>query len=217
MFYHQQEEARVLYLMEKYGHRWHYRCMRLRGIQPLKLADGAWLKEVLFNPSSRLARQVACNMVESLCQGTERKKEVLVLLTCYLEELRSAGESSTEFLSLYQSLIRQPPWKQFLAVRGVMSLLADLLTREIEELHRLEETTLTSDLAQGYSLKMLTELLATFLEQENIKQQYKGRLVGAVLNGYLSLRRLVVQRTRLIDDTQEKLLELLEEMTSGKL
>ncbi|XP_033353689.1 E3 ubiquitin-protein ligase UBR4 isoform X5 [Bombus vosnesenskii] len=210
------EEIRALYLMEKYGHRWHNRYLRgAQGIQPLKLADGAWLKEVLFNPSSRLARQVACNMIESLCQGTERKKEVLVLLTCYLEELRTAGESSTEFLTLYQSLIRQPPWKQFLAVRGVMTLLADLLTREIEELHRLEETTLTSDLAQGYSLKMLTELMATFLEQENIKQQYKSRLVGAVLNGYLSLRRLVVQRTRLIDDTQKKLLELLEEMTTG--
>ncbi|KAG5320052.1 POE protein, partial [Acromyrmex heyeri] len=209
------EETRVLYLMEKYGHRWHQRCLRHQGVQPLKLSDGAWLKEVLFNPSSRLARQVACNMIESLCQGIERKKEVLVLLTCYLEELRTAGESSTEFLTLYQSLIRQSPWKQFLAIRGVMTLLAELLTREIEELHRLEETTLTSDLAQGYSLKMLTELLATFLEQENIKQQYKGRLVGAVLNGYLSLRRLVVQRTRLIDDTQEKLLELLEEMTTG--
>ncbi|KAK2587956.1 hypothetical protein KPH14_004040 [Odynerus spinipes] len=208
-------ETRMLYLMEKYGHRWQYRCMRHHGMQQLKLADGAWLKEVLFNPSSRLARQVACNMVESLCQGTERKKEILVLLTCYLEEMRTAGESSTEFLALYESLIRQPPWKQFLAVRGVMTLLADLLTKEIEELHRLEEMTLTSDLAQGYSLKMLTELLATFLEQENIKQQYKGRLVGAVLNGYLSLRRLVVQRTRLIDETQEKLLELLEEMTTG--
>ncbi|XP_035739496.1 protein purity of essence-like isoform X1 [Vespa mandarinia] len=208
-------ETRILYLMEKYGRRWQYRCMRHHGMQQLKLADGAWLKEVLFNPSSRLARQVACNMVESLCQGTERKKEILVLLTCYLEEMRTAGESSTEFLALYESLIRQPPWKQFLAVRGVMTLLAALLTREIEELHRLEEMTLTSDLAQGYSLKMLTELLATFLEQENIKQQYKGRLVGAVLNGYLSLRRLVVQRTRLIDETQEKLLELLEEMTTG--
>ncbi|OAD57065.1 E3 ubiquitin-protein ligase UBR4, partial [Eufriesea mexicana] len=209
------EETRTLYLMEKYGHRWHNQCLRQQGVQPLKLADGAWLKEVLFNPSSRLARQVACNMIESLCQGTERKKEVLVLLTCYLEELRTAGESSTEFLTLYQSLISQPPWKQFLAVRGVMTLLADLLTREIEELHRLEETTLTSDLAQGYSLKMLTELMATFLEQENIKRQYKSRLVGAVLNGYLSLRRLVVQRTRLIDDTEEKLLDLLEEMTTG--
>lgn len=64
---------------------------------------------------------------------------------------------------------------------------------------------------------MLTELMASFLEQPNIKQQYKGRLVGAVLNGYLSLRRLVVQRTRLIDETQDKLLELLEEMTTGKV
>ena len=209
------EEARIVYLMEKYGHRWHNRCYRLRDVKPLKLVDEAWLKEVLFNPSSRLARQVACTMVESLCQGMERKKELLILLTNYLEEVHTAGESSAEFLSLYQSLIRQTPWKQFLAVRGVLTLLAELLTKEIEELHRLEETTLTSDLAQGYSLKMLTELLATFLEQENIKQHYKGRLVGAVLNGYLSLRRLVVQRTRLIDDTQEKLLELLEEMTTG--
>ncbi|XP_014236597.1 protein purity of essence isoform X3 [Trichogramma pretiosum] len=209
------EEARVLYLSEKYGQRWYYRCLRLRGVQPLRLANGSWLKEVIFNPSSRLARQVVCNMVENLCQGTERKKEVLLLLTSYLDELCTAGESSAEYLTLFQNLIRQGPWKQFLAVRGVLNTLADLLSREIAELHRLEETTLTSDLAQGYSLKMLTELLATFLDQENIKQHYKGRLVGAVLNGYLSLRRLVVQRTRLIDDTQEKLLELLEEMTTG--
>lgn len=207
----------MLYLSEKYGQRWYYRCKELRGIPPLKLANGSWLKEVIFNPSSRLARQVSCNMVENLCQGTDRKKEILLLLTTYLDELCVAGESSAEYLSLYQNLIKQAPWKQFLAVRGVLNILANLLTKEIEELHRLEETTLTSDMAQGYSLKMLTELLSTFLEQENIKQQYKGRLVGAVLNGYLSLRRLVVQRTRLIDETQEKLLELLEEMTTGKV
>jgi len=30
------------------------------------------------------------------------------------------------------------------------------------------------------------------------------------------LRRLVVQRTKLIDETQEILLELLEEMTTGR-
>ncbi|XP_008551349.1 E3 ubiquitin-protein ligase UBR4 isoform X1 [Microplitis demolitor] len=209
------DEARNLYLIEKYGRRWYYHCSHLKEIQPLQLVNSSWLKEVIFNPSSRLARQVACNMIESLCQGTERKKKVLVLLISYLDELKYAGENSAEFLSLFQNLISQAPWKQFLAIRGVMTKLADLLMSEIKELHRLEETTLTTDLAQGYSLKMLTELLATFLEQENIKQQYKGRLVGAVLNGYLSLRRLVVQRTRLIDDTQEKLLELLEEMTSG--
>ena len=60
------------------------------------------------------------------------------------------------------------------------------------------------------------ELLATLIDEENVKKHYKNRLVGTVLNGYLSLRKLVVQRTKLIDETQEKLLELLEEMTTGK-
>lgn len=48
-----------------------------------------------------------------------------------------------------------------------------------------------------------------------LRQQYKSRLVGCVLNGYLCLRKLVVQRTKLVDETQERLLALLEEMTTG--
>ena len=50
---------------------------------------------------------------------------------------------------------------------------------------------------------------------DRIKNAYKSRLVSTVLHGYLSLRRLVVQRTKLVDQTQEKLLELLEDMTTG--
>lgn len=52
------------------------------------------------------------------------------------------------------------------------------MTQEIEQLHRLEATTLTSDLAQGYALNQLTELLAGFLEDSTIRRQYKSRLVG---------------------------------------
>ncbi|VVD06116.1 unnamed protein product [Leptidea sinapis] len=69
-------------------------------------------------------------------------------------------------------------------------------------------------LYQRYALKRLTELLGMFLEEAGARRTYKGRLVGAVLGGYLSLRRLVVQRTRSTDSTQERLLELLEEMTT---
>ena len=58
--------------------------------------------------------------------------------------------------------------------------------------------------------------MALFVAEPAIKQHFKSRLVGVVLNGYLSLRRLIVQRTKLVDDTQEKLLELLEDMTTGK-
>ncbi|XP_052831626.1 E3 ubiquitin-protein ligase UBR4-like [Octopus bimaculoides] len=94
-------------------------------------------------------------------------------------------------------------------------LLKFISSQEIEHLEYLEETSLSSDLSQGFALKSLTELLSLFVEQENIKHQYKNKLVGYVLNGYLCLRKLVVQRTKLIDETQDKLLELLEELTTG--
>ncbi|KAI8429559.1 hypothetical protein MSG28_000181 [Choristoneura fumiferana] len=206
---------RDAHLAHKYLARWRERMLLSHGMRPLSLEDGGWLRPVMFEPSSRIARDTACQMVRSLCDSYERSKAVLILLTSFLPEVGTAGEASEQFLQLYQSLASEAPWKQFLALRGVLQQIADLMTKEIEQLHRLEETTLTSDLAQGYALKRLTELLAMFLEESGARRTYKGRLVGAVLGGYLSLRRLVVQRTRLTDDTQEKLLELLEEMTTG--
>ncbi|XP_072935202.1 E3 ubiquitin-protein ligase UBR4 isoform X5 [Epargyreus clarus] len=206
---------RDLLLAHKYLTRWREKMLLSHGMRPLALEDGGWLRPVMFDPSSRIARDSACQMVKSLCDSYERTKAVLILLTSFLPEVGKAGEASEQFLQLYQSLASETPWKQFLALRGVLQQIADLMTKEIEQLHRLEETTLTSDLAQGYALKRLTELLAMFLEEGGARRAYKTRLVGAVLGGYLSLRRLVVQRTRLTDDTQEKLLELLEEMTTG--
>lgn len=58
-------------------------------------------------------------------------------------------------------------------------------------------------------------LLSSFVEVESIKRHFKSRLVGTVLNGYLCLRKLVLQRTKLIDETQDMLLEMLEDMTTG--
>ncbi|CAG9856656.1 unnamed protein product [Phyllotreta striolata] len=209
------DEIRRYYVQEKYARKWKLHAKKLYARDKLNLNDTSWLKAVIFNSSSRLARQVACGILETMCSSFERKRDILDLLTQFLVELSAAGESAAEFLALYQNLIQETPWKQYLTVNGVLLVLAHLITVEIEQLHRLEQTTLTSDLAQGYALNQITELLASFLDDATIRRHYKGRLVGAVLNGYLSLRRLVVQRTRLIDDTQEKLLELLEEMTTG--
>jgi E3 ubiquitin-protein ligase UBR4 len=181
----------------------------------LRFSQASWLRHVLFNPASRVARQAACKMLETFfaCQVPQRKQELLNLLTEFLDDLSTAGETSAEFLALYRNLIQSDCWKRYLALRGTLIRLADLISREISQLSRQEESSL--DLAEGFALKALTELLACFLEHDAIKRLYKGRLVGAVLNGYLALRRLAVQRTRLIDETQDKLFELLEEMTSG--
>ncbi|XP_071948294.1 E3 ubiquitin-protein ligase UBR4-like isoform X1 [Antedon mediterranea] len=201
------------YLMEKYTKIW--KAGVKKSPEMLHLGSSTWLRRVLFSPSSRSARQAACNIVESLCQVSSRCQKMLDLLTSYLDEVGRSGESAAEFLSLYQRLIKEPHWKRYLAAKGVLPHIGGLITYEIEQLVALEDTTLSSDLSQGYSLKMLTELLSSFIEVDTIKQHYKGKLLGTVLNGYLSLRKLVVQRTKLVDETQQILLDLLEEMTTG--
>lgn len=155
-------------------------------------------------------------MVESFCsKDFHRKKLIIGMLTEFLSELTFAGESAQEFVNLYQRLITPDQWKFYLAIKGTLATLARLITAEIEQLNVLEHQSLSSDLAQGFALKTLTDLFASFLSQSPIKRVFKGSLLSTVLHGYLSLRRLVVQRTKLVDQTQERMLELLEEMTSG--
>uniref|UniRef100_A0A1I8NYS2 UBR-type domain-containing protein n=1 Tax=Stomoxys calcitrans TaxID=35570 RepID=A0A1I8NYS2_STOCA len=203
------------YLREKYGQRWRLRHLnRGQPYKPLQL-NATWLQPILFNNNSRFRRPLVCTLITVLSRTHDRKREILNLLTSFLKYVGEAGEASTDFLSLYRLLAVDTPWRQYLALKGVLLEISLLLSEEIKKIHRLEETTLSSDLSQGYALRQFVELLALFLDNPQIRQVYKTRLLGPVLEGYLSLRKLVVQRTRLIDDAQEKLLEMLEEMTSG--
>ncbi|CAB4062605.1 UBR4 [Lepeophtheirus salmonis] len=210
-------DAKNTYLIEKYFKKW-VSIVRENKNHPKKLEstllNASWLKSVLFNSSSQMARQVGCNMVEGFCSG-KRRLNIIDLLTSFLEELGTAGESASEYVQLYQKLIADEQVKYYLAVKGVLKKLADLISKEIDNLDHMEQTTLNSDLAQGFALKTLTEILSSFVSVDQIKNKFKGRLISTVLQGYLSLRRLVVQRTKLVDQTQDKLLELLEIMTTG--
>uniref|UniRef100_M4AWS3 Ubiquitin protein ligase E3 component n-recognin 4 n=1 Tax=Xiphophorus maculatus TaxID=8083 RepID=M4AWS3_XIPMA len=212
-------ELRKQYLQEKYVWKWKQfmRSRKGEGLFPrlLKLSHNNWLRQVLFTPATQAARQAACTIVEALTTIPSRKQQVLDLLTSYLDELSVAGECAAEYLGLYQKLIKPTHWKVYLAARGVLPYVGNLITKEIANLLALEEATLSTDLQQGYALKSLTGLLSSFVEVESIKRHFKSRLVGTVLNGYLCLRKLVVQRTKLIDETQDMLLEMLEDMTTG--
>eukprot|EP00095_Tigriopus_kingsejongensis_P009320 maker-scaffold486_size158769-snap-gene-0.26 protein:Tk09320 transcript:maker-scaffold486_size158769-snap-gene-0.26-mRNA-1 annotation:"e3 ubiquitin-protein ligase ubr4" len=210
------EDTHPLFLRQKYFRRWFEKTFR-RQSTPLEILPNSWLKTVLFNPTSRSARQMACNMVDSFCNVHERKQDIIDLLTTYLDELGDAGEFGGDFVALYQRLITTDQWKLYLATRGTLTKIADLMMREIEKLNRQEETTLSTDLAQGFALKTFSDLLGSFVAVDRIKGAFKSRLISTVLHGYLLLRRLVVQRTKLIDQTQDRLLELLEDMTSGTL
>ena len=209
---------REMYLQEKYFKKWFAKTNRREEeCLPLDLrSSSSWLKRVIFNPSSRMAREVACQMVESFChKNYTRRKIIIEMLTTFLNELSDAGEAGLEFVCLYQRMIANDQWKFYLAIRGTLETLSSQIMAEIDKLNQLENHSLSSDLAQGFALKALTDILASFLSKDHIKRVFKGRLLSTVLHGYLSLRRLVVQRTKLVDQTQEKMLELLEDMTSG--
>lgn len=209
-------QYRTNYLAEKYGNRWRLRSGQFNKIcKPIASLPNDWLKKLLFNRSSKTVRLMAKSLVEALFSVQSRRKDVIDLLSTYLCEIGSAGECAQEFYCLYKSIILSDHWRYYLALQGTLTNLGSLIASEIDKLQELEETTLNSSLSLGYSLKMLLELLTSFVTVPKIRAHYKSKLVGFVLKGYLSLRKLVVQRSKTIDESQEMLLELLEGMTSG--
>jgi hypothetical protein len=53
-----------------------------------------------------MAREVACQMVESFCsKDFQRKKQIIEMLTTFLADMSHAGEAAQEFVHLYQRLI----------------------------------------------------------------------------------------------------------------
>lgn len=91
-------------------------------------------------------------------RGKRRRSHRFVIICSFLDDVCSAGEHAQEFLELLKALIKDSSgkWKSYLAMRGILPQIGALITREIEHLQYLEETTLNSDLSQGCALKMLT-------------------------------------------------------------
>lgn len=174
------QQKRANYLAEKYANRWRLQVLS-KGIQHEELQlTASWLQPILFNTNSRIGRQLATSLVPTLInKNNMRKRELLDLLTGFLRCIGDAGEASEEFLILYRCLAEDTPWRQYLVLKqNVLLLITELLAVEIEKIHRLEDTTLSSDLAQGYALRQLVELLAMFLDNPKIRQVYKGKLLG---------------------------------------
>lgn len=69
--------VRRKYLMEKYFCRWKDKAFHIRRNRTNNcLSDPQWLKCVLFNSGSRHARQVACNLIQSVCNTPAHQKKV---------------------------------------------------------------------------------------------------------------------------------------------
>ena len=53
----------------------------------------------------------------------------IACLYSYLDEVGKAGENATEFLGLFQNLIDDSQWKFYLASRGILPTIGQLITK----------------------------------------------------------------------------------------
>lgn len=207
----------------------------------LMISKSTWIQEILFNQTSKALR-VACKqlLLALFDQITNKQQQLIDLFTSLLSQLCVVGgEVGIEYYDLYRSIIfsefapvsganpsqasgnvnvaivKNHHWRYYLTLCGLLQYLGKLITVEIDRLKQLEETTLSTNFSQGSALRQLVELLQLFMRDVHIRRVHKSSMLSPVLDGYLSLRKLIVQRTKMIDESQAALLELLELLTTG--
>eukprot|EP00741_Cyanophora_paradoxa_P010481 tig00000158_g10134.t1 len=210
-------------LAKKYGGRW----MRLAGIVPQAgaaarvplgafLGGGSWIRSLLLCGSSAEIRREACALVEVLCAGSEaRTLRFLDLLTRMLADAGRAGETADEFLELYRRLLGPEDRKLYLTQRGFLAHVTRLILDEVARIAQLEGLC-TTDIAQGHVLKALVELLGAFLGVPPVREKLRrDGHVAALLDAFLTMKGLVVQKTKLTEECAGTMLSLLRATHDG--
>jgi E3 ubiquitin-protein ligase UBR4 len=80
----------------------------------------------------------------------------------------SAGDSAAEYFELLGTMIDSESSRLFLTVRGCLTTLCSLITKEVSNVES-QERSLSIDISQGFILHKLVELLNKFLEIPNIR------------------------------------------------
>ncbi|RMZ99744.1 E3 ubiquitin- ligase UBR4-like [Brachionus plicatilis] len=194
--------------------------------------DLNWLRACLFCASSRSVRQLTASLVQNLfsyystsCVNDERKFIIVDFVGEHAGILsRRHDDHHLDYCDALKHILTSSDRdsKYRLVVKHKMLAKLELLIqaeiKQLNETERLSDDSLLGhsfDLNRGLCIKTLGELLALFLKEAVIKTKFKSRLIGTVLNAYLSLKKLLYERTKLIDEAQEKLLNTLELLTSG--
>jgi len=202
------------YLVLKYGLRWKRRaCLESSKSDFSKFALGYWVSDLILSSCSQSIRSEICTLISLLCpSNTPRQFQLLNLLMSLLPRTLSAGDSAAEYFELLGTMIDSESSRLFLTVRGCLTTLCSLITKEVSNVES-QERSLSIDISQGFILHKLVELLNKFLEIPNIRGRFMSdRLLSEVLEAFLVIRGLVVQKTKLINDCNRLLKDLLDSL-----
>lgn len=201
------------YLAMKYGLRWKRRSAKVLQSEIKLFELGSWVTELILSPCSQSIRSEMCMLINLLCgQSSSRRFRLLNLLMSLLPATLPAGENAAEYFELLFKMIDPEDARIFSTVRGCLSTICKLITREVNNVESLERS-LHIDISQGFILHKLIELLGKFLEVPNIRSRFmREQLLSDVLEALIVIRGLIVQKTKLISDCNKLLKDLLDSL-----
>ena len=186
---------------------------------PTDLVIAPWISTLLFNRCSKSIRMEISSLIKTLCSTETKSLSFLDSLTTLLPIACEVGDNSVEFFALYRSFLDSEEFmyrKVRLTMKGFLSEITKLILDEINRIRALEDT-FSSDISQGYALYTLIEILLSFLDIPSIRRKFKSdQLMIPLLDGFLSLRGIIVQKTKLIDDSGQAILALLKSLTTNE-
>ncbi|KAI8020121.1 Auxin transport protein BIG [Camellia lanceoleosa] len=199
------------YLALKYALRWKRACKTKSDLPSFEL--GSWVTELVLSACSQSIRSEMCMLISLLCgQSPARWFRLLNLLMSLLPATLSAGENAAEYFEMLFKMIESEDARLFLTVRGCLAIICKLITQEVGNVVSLERS-LHIDISQGFILHKLIELLGKFLEVPNIRSRFmQEKLLSQVLEAFIIIRGLIVQKTKLISDCNQLLNDLLDSL-----
>ncbi|XP_059670492.1 auxin transport protein BIG [Cornus florida] len=199
------------YLSLKYALRWKRRACKTSKSELSSFELGSWVTGLVLSACSQSIRSEMCMLISLLyAQSSSRRFRLLNLLMSLLPETLSAGENAAEYFELLFKMIDSEDAKLFLTVRGCLTTICKLITQEVNIVESLERS-LHIDISQGFILHKLIELLGKFLEVPKIRSRFmQEKLLSQVLEAFIVIRGLIVQRTKLISDCNKLLKDLLD-------
>ncbi|KAK6154972.1 hypothetical protein DH2020_009220 [Rehmannia glutinosa] len=201
------------YLAMKYALRWKRRSCKAAQSEIKLFELGSWVTELILSACSQSIRSEMCMLINLLCgQSSSRRFRLLNLLMSLLPATLSSGENAAEYFELLFRMIDSEDARIFLTVRGCLTTICKLITREVNNVESLERS-LHIDISQGFILHKLIELLGKFLEVPNIRSRFmREQLLSDVLEALIVIRGLIVQKTKLISDCNRLLKDLLDSL-----
>ncbi|KAL6961117.1 RING-type E3 ubiquitin transferase [Sarracenia purpurea var. burkii] len=200
------------YLALKYALRWKRRACRTKS-ELTSFELGSWVTELVLSACSQSIRSEMCMLISLLCgQSSSRRFRLLNLLMSLLPATLSAGENAAEYFEMLFKMIDPEDARLFLTVRGCLTTICKLITQEVSNVESLERS-LHIDISQGFILHKLIELLGKFLDVPNIRSRFmREKLLSQVLEAFIIIRGLIVQKTKLISDCNRHLKDLLDSL-----